>query len=107
MCKTEIKCFTLGPFKAYSLSFSIFIPTYPKNTFKKKLISQRAKVSKMALAGWLSWLERHPIHQKAAGLNSGWGACGRQPISISLSLPPLTLGLMDMSLSDDFNNKKY
>ena len=22
----------------------------------------------MALAGWLSWLEHHPIHQKAAGL---------------------------------------
>ena len=47
-------------------------------------------------ARWLSWLERHTIHPKVAGLNPGhhtcvvgsipsWGMYGRQPINASLS----------------------
>ena len=46
--------------------------------YKKKHVAQ---------ARWLSWLERHPIHQKVVGSIPGWDAYGRQPINVSLSLP--------------------
>ena len=50
-----------------------------------------------ALAGWLNWLEHHPIHQKVVGLIpsqgtylgcrfNGWGAYRRQPIDVSFTL---------------------
>ena len=35
--------------------------------FKKPIL----KISQWALAGWLSWLEHHSIHQKVSGLNPG------------------------------------
>lgn len=40
----------------------------------------------VALAGWLNWLERGPIHQKVAGSIPGRGALGRQLIDVSLPL---------------------
>ena len=49
-----------------------------------------------ALAGWLSWLECHLVHQKVVGSIPGQGAFRRQPmmflshIDVSLS-PPLSL----------------
>ena len=39
-----------------------------------------------ALAGWLSWLEHHPVHQKAAGSILGEATYGRQLIHVSRTL---------------------
>ena len=38
----------------------------------------------VALVGWLSWLEHHPVHQKIAGSIPGQGTdlgCGLNPLS--------------------------
>ena len=42
------------------------------------------KVNSAALARWLSGFECHPVHQKVAGSIPSQGACGRQPIDVSL-----------------------
>lgn len=56
--------------------------------------TQRPHENEVALAGGLTSLEHRPEHLKvlpwvraltwASGLSPGWGACGRQPISLSL-----------------------
>ena len=43
------------------------------------------KKARGALAGWLSWLERHPVHQKFVGLIPGRDTYRRQPINVCLS----------------------
>ena len=66
---------------------------------------------------WLCWLEYHPINWKIVslipsqgtylgfGFGPRWGAYGRQPIDVSLSLPlsPSPL-LQKRSLDEDFKN---
>ena len=55
---------------------------------------------------WLSWLEHHPVDQKVVGSITsqgtylscafdapGWGACGRQPINVSVTSMFLCLSL--------------
>ena len=54
-----------------------------------------------ALAGWLSWLERHPIHQKVAGSISGLGTYQKQGTDVSLSLP-LSLKSINICSGEDF-----
>ena len=59
----------------------------------------------MALAGWLSWLERHLVHKKVAGAILSQGAYEKQlmdvlflshnDVSLSLSLP---LSLQSISI---------
>ena len=39
-----------------------------------------------ALAGWLRWLERHPVHNKVVGSVPSWGVHGRRPTNVSLSV---------------------
>ena len=55
---------------------------------------------------WLSWLEHHPIHQKAAGSTTDHSVHRRQPINVSPSFP-LTLSLksMNISSSEDYKVK--
>ena len=43
------------------------------------------KEEERALARWLSWLGRHPVHQKVAGLIPSRGVYGKQSIEVSLS----------------------
>ena len=61
----------------------------------------------MALAGWLSWLECHPVHQEVAGSIPGWACMGGNrsiilshanvsfslflPLSLKLTYPQLKL----------------
>ena len=54
-----------------------------------------------ALAGWFSGLERHPIHQKVAGLIPGQGTYRRQPINVSLS-PTFSLKSVNISSGEGF-----
>ena len=66
---------------------------------------------KWALAGWLSWLECYPVHQRlwirfpirahahVAGSIPGWGAYRRQSIDISLSFQCFCLSLKLISIS--------
>ena len=57
------------------------------------------KLSGLSLAGWFSWLEHCPIHQKIVGLIPGQGAYERQTIYFfSLTLMPLSVCL-SVSLS--------
>ena len=62
-----------------------------------------SKMSKLALARWFSWWECRPIRQKVAGLITGQGEQGRQPIDVShidvfLFLP---LKSVNVSLGED------
>ena len=57
---------------------------------------------KVALAGWLSWLEHHPVHQKVAGSIPGQGTypgCGFDPLSGSLPEADPSSSLTSMFLS--------
>ena len=56
----------------------------PRGTVIPKMLT--SKIMYWALARWLSWLERRPIHRKAVGSTPGQGTCGRQPMGVSLSL---------------------
>ena len=69
-----------------------------------KKVNYHEAITSLALARWLRWLERRPVHVKgcmfdpwsghymAAGSISGWAAHRRHPIDVSLSstvsLPP-------------------
>ena len=79
----------------YILNLSIF----PLFTLTPPIFTIYEQMDFQGLAGWLGWLEHHPVHQKAAGLIPGWGtyigtqvegstpgwhAFGEQPIDASL-----------------------
>ena len=68
---------------------------------------QTFKLESVVLAGWLSWLEHYPIHQKVVGLipSQGvylgcsfthWSGCGREAADQCFSL---TLMFLFLSLS--------
>ena len=76
----------------------------------------------IALAEWLGWVEYHPVHQKVRGfiagqgtcqvadLIPGRGACGRQPIDVSLSYRYFSLFLFlsfSLPLSRNLKKKTY
>ena len=62
------------------------------------LLDLYSKSLTLAPAGWLSCLERCPIHQKVAGLIPGQGAQSGQPVDVCLSLPPfLSLSLSQIN----------
>ena len=42
-----------------------------KYTVNSDNMRQTFKLESVVLAGWLSWLEHYPIHQKVAGLIPG------------------------------------
>ena len=68
------------------------------NKREKGMLTFKIKVRSQALAGWLSWLECHPVHQKVEGLIPSPGAYSRQLINVYLShlhfsLPQLPLSL--------------
>ena len=49
------------------------------------------KTAGATLAGWPSWLEHHPVHQKVAGSIPGGSAYRRQLINVSHPSPPHSL----------------
>lgn len=58
----------------------------------------------------LSWLERHPIHQKVASLIPGWGVCRRQLINamffLFLFLTPLSSFLKSVKKEEKKTHNK-
>ena len=67
-------------------------------------ISTQVNKKWWALAGWLSWLEHHPVHQKVAGSMPSQDVYRRQPIDVSLSQRCFSLSLsLSLSLSKSIN----
>ena len=63
--------------------------------------SEKEKIN-LAMAGWLSWLECRPMHQKAAvGLIPGQGMYGRRPISV----PHVDVSAINISSGEDLLSK--
>ena len=54
-------------------------------------VQAQVRVYDSALVRQLSWLEHHPLYQTVVGSIPGQGACGRQLIGVSLSLPTSSL----------------
>ena len=99
-----------------------FIVTAGPSTISDTQIFQRRirREYVYALAGWLSWSERHPIHQKVVGSNPSQATylgCGLDTQSwriweatdpcFSLSLPfPLSLKSINVPLGGDKKEKR-
>ena len=53
------------------------------HSFHSPVCLQGGRILFEDLAGWHSWLEHRPVHQKVAGLIQVQGVCNRHPIDIS------------------------